>query len=163
MSVDVLAIVSQAMTELNITVGCKPLHSCSMQTPYQKHETMAMLSDINFYQFLSIQYVCNELFFFALFRLSICNLSDQCCEILASTLQSSDSSLRELDLSNNDLQGSRVELLCAGLKSPNCQLNILRFVFHIDSHFNIYSFMCFCIKDCSTCTLIHECFMVKRY
>uniref|UniRef100_A0A8C2L448 NAL12 n=1 Tax=Cyprinus carpio TaxID=7962 RepID=A0A8C2L448_CYPCA len=99
------------------------------------------------------------------FRLSICNLSDQCCEILASTLQSPDSSLRELDLSNNDLQGSRVELvdckltdqccktvgsvlqssnslreldlsnnelldsgvelLSAGLKTPNCQLNIL--------------------------------------
>uniref|UniRef100_A0A673G5A3 NACHT domain-containing protein n=1 Tax=Sinocyclocheilus rhinocerous TaxID=307959 RepID=A0A673G5A3_9TELE len=77
-------------------------------------------------------------------RLASCNLSDQCCEIVASALQSSNS-LRELDLSNNDLQDSRVEHLCAGLKSPNCQLNILRFVFHIGSDFNIYSFMCFCI------------------
>ncbi|XP_016411621.1 NACHT, LRR and PYD domains-containing protein 12-like, partial [Sinocyclocheilus rhinocerous] len=58
-------------------------------------------------------------------RLASCNLSDQCCEIVASALQSSNS-LRELDLSNNDLQDSRVEHLCAGLKSPNCQLNILR-------------------------------------
>ncbi|XP_048033971.1 protein NLRC3-like isoform X2 [Megalobrama amblycephala] len=55
-----------------------------------------------------------------------CNLSDECCESLASALQSSNSSLRELDLSNNDLQNSGVKLLCAGLKSTNCTLEILR-------------------------------------
>uniref|UniRef100_A0A9J7Z3Q2 NACHT, LRR and PYD domains-containing protein 12-like n=1 Tax=Cyprinus carpio carpio TaxID=630221 RepID=A0A9J7Z3Q2_CYPCA len=54
-----------------------------------------------------------------------CNLTDQHCEIVASVLQSSNS-LRELDLSHNHLQDSGVELLCAGLKSPNCQLSILR-------------------------------------
>ncbi|XP_016114586.1 NACHT, LRR and PYD domains-containing protein 12-like [Sinocyclocheilus grahami] len=58
--------------------------------------------------------------------LADCHLSDQHCEILSSALQSSNSSLRELDLSNNDLQDSGVKQLCAGLKSPNCQLNILR-------------------------------------
>ncbi|XP_056106603.1 NACHT, LRR and PYD domains-containing protein 12-like [Rhinichthys klamathensis goyatoka] len=55
-----------------------------------------------------------------------CNLTDQHCEALASALQSSNSPLRELDLSNNDLQDSGVKLLSTGLKSPNCQLNILR-------------------------------------
>uniref|UniRef100_A0A8C1JC36 NACHT domain-containing protein n=1 Tax=Cyprinus carpio TaxID=7962 RepID=A0A8C1JC36_CYPCA len=65
-----------------------------------------------------------------------CDLTDRHCEIVASVLQSSNS-LRELDLNNNHLQDSGVELLCAGLKSSNCQLNILRFVFHIDSDFNI--------------------------
>ncbi|XDV13994.1 hypothetical protein PO909_002257 [Leuciscus waleckii] len=55
-----------------------------------------------------------------------CNLTDQHCEILASALQSSNSPLRELDLSNNHLQDSGAKLLFAGLKSPNCQLNILR-------------------------------------
>ncbi|XP_052408010.1 NACHT, LRR and PYD domains-containing protein 12 isoform X4 [Carassius gibelio] len=58
--------------------------------------------------------------------LADCNLSDQHCEIIASALQSSNSSLRELDLSHNDLQDSGLKQLCAGLKSPNCQLNILR-------------------------------------
>ncbi|XP_016377943.1 NACHT, LRR and PYD domains-containing protein 3-like isoform X3 [Sinocyclocheilus rhinocerous] len=57
--------------------------------------------------------------------LADCNLTDQCCESLASCLQSSNS-LRELDLSNNDLQDSGVELLSDGLKSSHCQLNILR-------------------------------------
>nr|UTQ10231.1 NLRP12-like protein 1 [Ctenopharyngodon idella] len=59
-------------------------------------------------------------------RLSICNLTAQCCESLSSVLQSLNSVLRELDLSNNDLQDSGVKLLSDGLKNPNCQLEILR-------------------------------------
>ncbi|XP_048036459.1 NACHT, LRR and PYD domains-containing protein 3-like [Megalobrama amblycephala] len=55
-----------------------------------------------------------------------CNLNKQSCEIVSSALQSSNSVLRELDLSNNDLHDSGVKLLSDGLKSSNCQLEILR-------------------------------------
>ncbi|XP_058628731.1 NACHT, LRR and PYD domains-containing protein 12-like [Onychostoma macrolepis] len=60
-------------------------------------------------------------------RLSICNLTSHSCESLSSVLQSSNSVLRELDLSNNDLRDSGVKLLSDGLKSPNCKLEIMRF------------------------------------
>ncbi|XP_067283782.1 NACHT, LRR and PYD domains-containing protein 12-like isoform X2 [Pseudorasbora parva] len=57
-------------------------------------------------------------------RLTICNLTAQCCESLSSVLQSSNSVLRELDLSNNDLQDSGVKIIFDGLKS--WKLEILR-------------------------------------
>uniref|UniRef100_A0A9J7XEU7 NACHT, LRR and PYD domains-containing protein 12-like n=1 Tax=Cyprinus carpio carpio TaxID=630221 RepID=A0A9J7XEU7_CYPCA len=59
-------------------------------------------------------------------RLCGCGLTAQSCESLSSALQSSNSVLRELDLSNNDLKDTGVKLLSDGLMSTNCQLEILR-------------------------------------
>uniref|UniRef100_A0A9J7ZDV7 Uncharacterized protein n=1 Tax=Cyprinus carpio carpio TaxID=630221 RepID=A0A9J7ZDV7_CYPCA len=53
-------------------------------------------------------------------------LSIQQCDSLSLALRSSNSCLKQLDLSNNNLQDSSVKLLSTGLKSSHCHLNILR-------------------------------------
>ncbi|XP_039982967.1 NACHT, LRR and PYD domains-containing protein 12-like isoform X2 [Xiphias gladius] len=60
-------------------------------------------------------------------QLSGCGLSATHCEVLHSALQSNPSHLRELVLSYNTyLMDSGVNLLSAGLESPNCELETLR-------------------------------------
>ncbi|XP_067454248.1 protein NLRC3-like [Thunnus thynnus] len=61
-------------------------------------------------------------------QLSGCWLSETHCEVVASALKSHPSHLRELDISENNLQDSGVKLLCFGLESPNCRLDTLKSV-----------------------------------
>ncbi|XP_072549525.1 NACHT, LRR and PYD domains-containing protein 6-like [Salminus brasiliensis] len=51
------------------------------------------------------------------------NLNENSCKALATVFSSM---IKELDLSNNDLQDSGVKQLCVGLKSSHCKLEILR-------------------------------------
>ncbi|CAI5657704.1 unnamed protein product [Oreochromis niloticus] len=58
--------------------------------------------------------------------LSVPKISERGCEALSSVLISQSSSLRELDLTINNLQDSEVKLLSATVKSPQCTLQMLR-------------------------------------
>uniref|UniRef100_A0A673ZF41 B30.2/SPRY domain-containing protein n=1 Tax=Salmo trutta TaxID=8032 RepID=A0A673ZF41_SALTR len=58
--------------------------------------------------------------------LSGCGVTEKACDSLVSALRSNPSHLRELDLSNNDLKDSGVNLLSPGLGNPHCKLETLR-------------------------------------
>uniref|UniRef100_A0A9J8A8R2 Uncharacterized protein n=1 Tax=Cyprinus carpio carpio TaxID=630221 RepID=A0A9J8A8R2_CYPCA len=58
--------------------------------------------------------------------LSGCRLYDTDCETVAVALQIPDSPLIELEMGRSNLQDSGVKLVSDALKSPNCQLKILR-------------------------------------
>ncbi|KTG01536.1 hypothetical protein cypCar_00045676, partial [Cyprinus carpio] len=56
-----------------------------------------------------------------------CGLTEESCSALATVLRSN-SSLKELDMSNNNLQDSGVKKLQSGLEDTNCTLKKLRFL-----------------------------------
>ncbi|KAI4888730.1 hypothetical protein NFI96_004607, partial [Prochilodus magdalenae] len=55
-----------------------------------------------------------------------CKLTMNSCETICAALKSTNSPLKELDLSSTGMQDSEINLLSAGLKSSNCKLEVLR-------------------------------------
>ncbi|XP_036419641.1 NACHT, LRR and PYD domains-containing protein 3-like, partial [Colossoma macropomum] len=62
------------------------------------------------------------------FRLTACSFTMISCRPLCFVLKSANSLLKILDLSNNDLQDSGIELLSEGLNSSHCKLETLRLI-----------------------------------
>ncbi|XP_072242347.1 uncharacterized protein [Leuresthes tenuis] len=58
--------------------------------------------------------------------MSSCNLSERSCKALSTIVSSQSSSLRELDLNNNNLHDSGMKQLSEGLESPHCKLETVR-------------------------------------
>uniref|UniRef100_A0A3B4ZTF4 NACHT domain-containing protein n=1 Tax=Stegastes partitus TaxID=144197 RepID=A0A3B4ZTF4_9TELE len=84
--------------------------NCSLFSPCEK---MQSLSNVLFLSQM-------------LLRMSDCKLTERSCEVLVQVLMSKSSRLRELDLSNNDLQDSGVKQLLVGQWSPHGRLETLR-------------------------------------
>ncbi|KAI5609305.1 NACHT, LRR and PYD domains-containing protein 3 isoform X2 [Silurus asotus] len=114
----VLSSNSSSLRELNLSDNNLQdsgvmLLSAGLETPHCRLEILRLL--------------LKELLHFY-YRLCSCNLTEESCRSLSSVLSLNSSSLRELDLSDNNLQDSGVTLLSAGLETPHCRLEILRLV-----------------------------------
>uniref|UniRef100_A0A674N7P3 NACHT LRR and PYD domain-containing protein n=1 Tax=Takifugu rubripes TaxID=31033 RepID=A0A674N7P3_TAKRU len=104
--------------------------SCGSLAPTLKSSQLDL--SLNILQDLGVKVLCdflqNPLCKLETLGLVDCRLSEFSCDWLASVLKSNPSSLRELDLSWNELRDSGVKLLSSGLASPNCKLETLRSV-----------------------------------
>ncbi|MCI4393399.1 hypothetical protein PGIGA_G00156980 [Pangasianodon gigas] len=75
---------------------------------------------------LSAVYKMDTDFKLKVLKLRACHLTEKSCSALALILNSESSRIQELDLSNNNLQDSVVEMLFAAEKNPHCKLETLR-------------------------------------
>ncbi|KAM9779927.1 LOW QUALITY PROTEIN: NLR family CARD domain-containing protein 3-like [Neosynchiropus ocellatus] len=106
-----------------LSAGLKSPH-CHLETLRSEHITSSL-------QFCSTtgRFFCSQVsktLFLLHYSLSSCRITERGCASLASALTSNPSHLRELDLSKNHPGGPGLELLSAGLESPDWRLETLR-------------------------------------
>ncbi|KAL1251653.1 hypothetical protein QQF64_019449, partial [Cirrhinus molitorella] len=111
--------------------NCKWIEkSCSVLATVLSSKTILKKMDLNNSRLLDsgVKEICeglkNPVCELKILKLSKCDLTDESCLALASVLNSDSSSLKDLDLSNNNLEDSGVMLLSDGLKE-NCKLEKL--------------------------------------
>ena len=91
-----------------------------------KNETNKNSISVTFYFTSVVSTVLSLLF---LCRLDGCYVTKNSCEVLCFALQSANCPLKQLNVSNNNLQDSGVELFSAGLKNSHCTLEALKRIF----------------------------------
>uniref|UniRef100_A0A671TVE5 NACHT domain-containing protein n=1 Tax=Sparus aurata TaxID=8175 RepID=A0A671TVE5_SPAAU len=92
--------------------------------PFTDKLSPAQWSALVFFLLSSDKHLSVCVFYLFFFRLSDCNLSEQSLAVLATVFKSQSCSLKELDLSNNNLKNSGVELLSERkLFHLTCRLN----------------------------------------
>uniref|UniRef100_A0A3Q0S935 NACHT LRR and PYD domain-containing protein n=1 Tax=Amphilophus citrinellus TaxID=61819 RepID=A0A3Q0S935_AMPCI len=97
--------------------GIKSL-SVGLETPHCRLEILRSVK--------SFDLILDHLNFSLYLLLSGCMIREEGCASLTTALRSNPTHLRELDLSENELQDLGVKSLSVGLEMPHCRLEILR-------------------------------------
>ncbi|KAM9779663.1 LOW QUALITY PROTEIN: NLR family CARD domain-containing protein 3-like [Neosynchiropus ocellatus] len=130
----VLSSPSSRLTQLDLSENLDlqdpgvELLSAGLKSPHCHLETLIIISSLQFCSTTG-RFFCSQVsktLFLLHYSLSRCRISERGCASLASALTSNPSHLRELDLSKNHPGGPGLELLSAGLESPDWRLETLR-------------------------------------
>jgi len=112
----------------NSLINYLKCYCSSPSSEYIYHESKNNIWKIYLIFVFSKYIVCIQSYFifwyFPSYRLNDCDLTDKSCSALATVL-GSDTNLKELNMNNNNLQDSGVNVLCTGLKNIKCKLEIL--------------------------------------